>query len=75
MKDFLRRRGPTTIAVALAFIAGGATVTTAQNLITSADIQNGQVKTADLGKGAVKSPKIADGAGGEADLGNGCSSR
>ena len=59
MKDFLRRRGPTAIAVALAFIAGGAAVTTAQNLITGADIKDGSIKTADLGKGAVNSTKIA----------------
>ncbi len=71
MKDFLRRRGPTAIAVALAFVAGGAGVTTAQNLITSADIKDGAVKTADLGKGAVNSPKIADGQVKTADLGKG----
>jgi hypothetical protein len=71
MKGFLRRRGPTAIAVALAFVAGGATVTTAQNLITSADIKDGAVKTADLGKGAVKSPKIADGQVKRADIAGG----
>jgi hypothetical protein len=71
MKSFLRSRGPTIAVAALMFVAGGATVTTAQNLITSADIKDGQVKTADLGKGAVKSPKIADGQVKTADLGKG----
>ena len=42
-------------------MAGGATVTTAQSLITSADIQDGAVKTADLANSAVNSAKIADG--------------
>ena len=41
MKDFLRRRGPTIVVAALMFVAGGATVTTAQNLITGADIKDG----------------------------------
>jgi hypothetical protein len=59
MKSFLRHRGPTIAVAALMFVAGGATVTTAQNLITSADIQNGQVKTADLANGAVATKKIA----------------
>jgi hypothetical protein len=71
MKGFLRRRGPTTIAVALAFIAGGGVAVTAQTLITSADIKDGAVKTADLGNGAVNSPKIADGQVKRADLAGG----
>jgi hypothetical protein len=71
MKDFLRRRGPTAIAVALAFVAGGATVTTAQNLITGADIKNGSIKAADLGKGSVNSSKIANGGVARADLAGG----
>ena len=68
MRDFLRRRGPTAIAVALAFVVGGATVTTAHGLITSADIKNGQVKTADLANNAVNSAKIANGQVKNADL-------
>jgi hypothetical protein len=70
MTDFLRRRGPTAIAVALAFVAGGAGVTTAQNLITGADIKDGSIKAADLANGAVNSSKIADGQVGKADLGS-----
>jgi hypothetical protein len=71
MREFLRRRGPTAIAVALVFVAGGATVTTAQNLITSADIKDGAVKTVDLAKNAVKSAKIANGQVKRPDLING----
>ena len=61
MKAFLRRRGPTIAVAALMFVAGGATVTTAQNLITSADIQNGTIRTVDLADNAVTSRKIANG--------------
>jgi hypothetical protein len=71
VKDFLRHRGPTAIAVALAFVAGGATVTTAQSLVTGADIKDGSIKTADLANGAVNSAKIADGQVKTADLANG----
>jgi hypothetical protein len=70
MKDFLRRRGPTAIAVAFAFVVGGATVTTAATLITGADIKDGSIKTADLANGAVNSAKIADGQVKTADLAN-----
>jgi hypothetical protein len=59
------------VVAALMFVAGGATVTTAQNLITSADIKDGTIKTVDLANGAVKSPKIADGQVKTADLGKG----
>ena len=61
MQAFLRRRGPTIAVAALMFVAGGATVTTAQNLITSADIQNGTIRTVDLADNAVTSRKIANG--------------
>ena len=61
MKAFLRRRGPTIAVAAVMFVAGGATVTTAQNLITSADIQNGTIRTVDLADNAVTSRKIANG--------------
>jgi hypothetical protein len=63
MRAFLRRRGPTTLAVVLAFLAGGGVVVTAQNLITSADIKDGAVKRVDLANGAVNSAKLADGQG------------
>ena len=70
MREFLRRRGPTAIAVTLAFLAGGGAVVTAQNLITSADIKDGAVKTADLANGAVNSNKIANQSVANADLAN-----
>jgi hypothetical protein len=60
MKAFLRRRGPTIAVAVLMFVAGGATVTTAQNLIRTADIQDG----------AVTSPKIRDGHVRRADIAN-----
>ncbi len=52
------------------FVAGGATVTTAQNLITSADIQDGTIRTVDLADNAVTSPKIANGQVRRADIAN-----
>jgi hypothetical protein len=80
MMGFLRRRGPTAIAVTLAFLAGGGAAVTAQNLITGADIKDGSIKSADIGDGAVtkadlannavNSAKIVDGQVGKADLGN-----
>jgi hypothetical protein len=70
MEGFLRRRGPTAIAVTLAFLAGGGAAVTAQNLITSADIKDGAVKTVDLANGAVNSNKIANQSVANADLAN-----
>jgi hypothetical protein len=70
MMGFLRRRGPTAIAVTLAFLAGGGAAVTAQNLITSADIKDGTIKTADLANGAVNSNKIANQSVANADFAN-----
>ncbi len=70
MTGSLRRRGPTAIAVTLAFLAGGGAAVTAQNLITSADIKDGTIKAADLANGAVNSNKIANQTVANADLAN-----
>jgi hypothetical protein len=60
------------IAVAvLIFVAGGATVTTAQNLITGADIKDGSITSADIANGAVTVKKIAGGAVDGSKLANG----
>ena len=70
MRGFLRRRSGLIAVAALMFVAGGATVTTAQNLITSADIKDGTIKAADIANGAVNSNKIANQAVANADLAN-----
>jgi hypothetical protein len=70
MMGFLRRRGPTAIAVTLAFLAGGGAAVTAQNLITSADIKDGTIKAADIANGAVNSNKLANQSVANADLAN-----
>jgi len=70
MRESLRRRGPTAIAVTLAFLAGGGAAVTAQNLITSADIKDGTIQAADLANGAVNSNKIANQSVANADLAN-----
>jgi hypothetical protein len=60
MKAFLRRRGPTIAVAALMFAAGGATATTAANLVTSADIKDGTIQSVDIAGGGVTSADLAN---------------
>ena len=71
MMTFLRNRGSTIAVAALTFVAGGATVTTAASLITSADIKDGTIQSVDIHSGAVTNADIADNAVGTKKIANG----